>query len=155
VPRTVYIAKVQAFLAIKNHRRVRIITERRQGGQADQSVEDEICLIRYYCRVGAASINAVDRVRNCVKLRWSMREVKEAADRGPPTVDDELPSVANVATRVPTRSTSYTQFDFFKGTNKGGKQLEGLAYAETRCNWSREPILAALGGVQRLAWAGI
>jgi hypothetical protein len=80
VPRTVYIAKVQAFLAIKNHRRVRIMTERRQGGQADQSVEDEICLIRYYCRVGAASINAVDRVLNCVKLRWSMREVKK-----PPT----------------------------------------------------------------------
>jgi hypothetical protein len=44
---------------------------------------------------------------------------------------------------------------FFNGTNKGGKQLEGLANAETRCNWSRESTLAALGGVQRLAWTGV
>jgi hypothetical protein len=44
---------------------------------------------------------------------------------------------------------------FFIGINKGGKQLEGLVNAETRCNWNREPILAALGGVQRLAWAGV
>jgi hypothetical protein len=53
--------------------------------------------IRYYCRVGAASIDAVDRALNCVKLRRSVREGKEAADGGPPTVDDELPSVADVA----------------------------------------------------------
>jgi hypothetical protein len=36
---------------------------------------------------------------------------------------------------------------FFNGTNKGGKQLERLANAETMCNWSREPIFAALRGV--------
>jgi hypothetical protein len=40
---------------------------------------------------------------------------------------------------------------FFNSTNKGGKQLEGLANAQTRCSWSRETTLAALGGVQRLA----
>jgi hypothetical protein len=44
---------------------------------------------------------------------------------------------------------------FISGTNKAGKQLEGLANAETRCNWSKVPILAALCGVQRLAWAGV
>jgi hypothetical protein len=97
MPRTVYIAKVQAFLAIKNHRRVLIMVKRRQGGQADQSAENEICHIHYYCRVGAASIDAVDRALNCVKIRWSAREGKEAAAGGPPTVDDEPPSVADVA----------------------------------------------------------
>jgi hypothetical protein len=35
----------------------------------------------------------------------------------------------------------------FDGTNRGGKQLEALSNAETRYNWSREAILAALGGV--------
>jgi hypothetical protein len=44
---------------------------------------------------------------------------------------------------------------FCNGSNKGGKQLEELANAETRCNWSREAILAALGAVQRLGWAGV
>jgi hypothetical protein len=53
-------------------------------------------LIRYDCRVGAASIDAVDRALNCVTLRWSVREGEEAADGGPPTVEDELPSVADV-----------------------------------------------------------
>jgi hypothetical protein len=45
VPCTVYIVhitKVQAFLAIKNHRRVRIMAERRQGDQAGDRAEDEI-----------------------------------------------------------------------------------------------------------------
>jgi hypothetical protein len=80
VPCTVYTAKVQALLSIKNHRRVRIMAERRQGDQADQSAKDEICLIHYDCRVGAASIDAVDRALNCVTLRWSVREGEEAAD---------------------------------------------------------------------------
>jgi hypothetical protein len=44
---------------------------------------------------------------------------------------------------------------FFNGTNKGGKQLEGLANAENRCNWIKEAILAALSGMQRLARAGV
>jgi hypothetical protein len=79
VPRNVLIAKVQAFLAIKNHRRVRIMSELR--GQGDQSAEDEICLIRFYGRVGAASINAVDRALNCVKLRWSVREIEKGRRR--------------------------------------------------------------------------
>jgi hypothetical protein len=52
------------------------------------------------------------------------------------------------STRVPARSTSQAQFEFFLAAR--GKQMEGLANAETRCNWSREAILAALGGVQRL-----
>jgi hypothetical protein len=47
--------------------------------------------------VGAASIDAIDRALNCVKIRWSLREGNEAADRGPPTVYDELPSVAGAA----------------------------------------------------------
>jgi hypothetical protein len=35
----------------------------------------------------------------------------------------------------------------FNGSIRGGKQLEGLSNAETRYNWNREAILAALGGV--------
>jgi hypothetical protein len=95
VPRNVLIAKVQVFLAIKKHRRVRIMSELR--GQGDQSAEDESCLLRYYCRVSAASINAVDRALNCVKIRWSVREEEKGADGRPMAVDDELPSVADVA----------------------------------------------------------
>jgi hypothetical protein len=95
VPRNVLIAKVQAFLAIKNHRRVRIMSELRVQG--DQSAEDEICLIRYYCRVGATSIDAVDRALNFVKPRWSVQEEEKGADGRPTAVDDELPSVADVA----------------------------------------------------------
>jgi hypothetical protein len=68
-------------------------------GQGDQSAEDEICLIRYYCRVGAASIDAVYRALNCVKLCWSVREEEKGADGRPTAVDDELPSVADIDTQ--------------------------------------------------------
>jgi hypothetical protein len=43
--------------------------------------------------------------------------------------------------------------EFFNGANKGGKLLEGLKNAQTKCNWSRAATFAALGGVQRIECA--
>jgi hypothetical protein len=42
----------------------------------------------------------------------------------------------------------------FNGVIKGGKLLEGLANAQTKCNYSKAAKHVALGDVQRLAWAG-
>jgi hypothetical protein len=49
--------------------------------------------------VGAASIDAVDRALNCVKLRWSVREEEKGVDGRPTAVDDELPPVADIDTQ--------------------------------------------------------
>jgi hypothetical protein len=40
----------------------------------------EICLIRYYDRIGPTSLDAIDHVLGCLKLKWSQRQSDEYYD---------------------------------------------------------------------------
>jgi hypothetical protein len=71
--RKVFVAKVHAFLAIKGCKN----NKSSLAFPAGCNDEVEICLIRYYDRIGPTSLDAIDHVLGCVKLKWSQRQSDE------------------------------------------------------------------------------
>jgi hypothetical protein len=95
VRRNVYIAKVQAFLVITVPGRI----------ESYSSAENEVCLIRYYDPIELSSLESIDRVLKCEKLRLSTRESGkfEDADFGAGSRPAAMPDLAYID--VPPVST--------------------------------------------------
>jgi hypothetical protein len=70
---TFLLQTVHAFLAIKGYKN----NKSSLGFAAGCNGEVEICLIRY---IGPASLDAIDHVLGCVKLKWSQRHSDEYVD---------------------------------------------------------------------------
>jgi hypothetical protein len=72
------VAKVHAFLAIKGCKN----NKSSLAFPAGCNDEVEICLIRYYDRIGPTSLDAIDHVLGCVKLKWSQRQYDDSEITG-------------------------------------------------------------------------